>query len=177
MNSNLKCKDYFIFKFRYYADKKMLNRWHADRGLQEPVNIPILQQHYDRANLSIDFLFNLAEKVTGKNKKEWYSKYMFSTIDCILEEMQETHGIFRWEFSEGYHTYLIPIRHVEIIEWVKPQIKYPHKILKRSSFGYIPTDENTNYHRISSENNTKSFKHKIFIAENTRKVLFEKTEK
>lgn len=165
--NKLKCKDYFIFKLRYYADKKILDKWHTTFS-----HVP--KQHMERARLSNDFFWNLIEKITGKNKNEWYSTYMFDTNDCALEAMEETHGIYRWLLTEGYYTYFVPKQHTEIIEWVKLNIKSPYKILKRSSTGYVEFNKNHYQFRHNSKKRTEIFKHKIFIEQNTRKVLLEK---
>ncbi len=163
----LKCKDYFIFKFRFYADKRILDKWHRDGG-----GVP--KQHCDRAVASCNFLLALVKKITGKKQEYWFSEYLFEPYDCMIEEIQETHGIYRFLLSDGYYTFFIPIRHTEIIEWIKPKIKFPHKIIKKTSVGFINHNEDCSFHRSLSAQRTKDFKQKILIAESTRKVLFEK---
>lgn len=167
--NKLKCKDYFIIKIRYCADKKALDKW-----LRTLSHAP--KQQIERARLSNEFFWNLTEKVTGKNQNEWNSTYMFDTHDCVLETMEETHGIYRWLLTEGYYTYFIPKQHIGIIEWIKLYIKSPYKILKRSSTGYVEFNKDYYHFRNNSKKRTEIFKHKIFIEQNTRKVLFEKKE-
>ncbi len=166
--NTLKCKNYFIFDLRYYADKRLLTR---RRLLGEEVFPP---QHMQRAVLSNDFFWGLVEKVTGKKQDYWYKSYMYSTVECVLEEIEETHDIHRWLFRDGCYTYFIPHKHVEIIEWIKQNIKSPYKIKKKSSSGHISLIKT--YHRDTSKIDTDKFKHKIFIAENTRIILIEKNE-
>lgn len=159
----INCSDYFIFKLRYYADKRILDRFG-----------PSHTQHYERAKLSHEFLWALVEKVTNKKEEYWHQEYIFNSVECALEEIAETHGIHRWVFRDAYYTYFIPKEHIEIIEWIKLNIKSPYKILKKSSSGYVAEAKDLQYHRNASKIHTEEFKHKIFVSENTRKILTEK---
>lgn len=168
--SEIKTKDFFIFKLNYYADKKVLDRWHAYEGL------PVPAQHIERAQLSNDFLWALAEKVTNKKQKEWREEFLFDTIECALEEMAETHQIYRWLFRDGWYTYFIPKKHEDIISWVIKNIKSPYKILKRSGVGHIHRKSTSRHLRDGSKKSSDIFKHKVFLFNNTRRVLVEKDE-
>ena len=164
MNFNIKCKDYFIFKLRYYADKRVLDRF----GPSHP-------QHWERAKLSNEFFWDFFEKVSGKNMRDYHREYMLDTVKCAKEELEETHGIYRFQLSDAYYTYLIPKIYPEIFEWVLLNIKSPHKILQRASVGFV-NKQTSNYERTQSKKFTEKFKHDMFVRENTRKILFEKDE-
>ena len=98
------------------------------------------------------------------------------TQECAVEEMKEEFGIFRFSLSDGCYTYLIPIRHEEIIEWVKLNINSPYKILKRTSVVFISTNENLKWQRDRSKEFTERWKQELFIRQNTRTILIEKNE-
>jgi len=163
--TNIKCKDYFIFKLRYYADRSVLDRF----GPSHP-------QHSERARLSSDFFWAFTEKVTGKKQDVWYAEYMFGTRECATEELAADFGIFIFLLSEGCYTYFIPLNHKEIINWIIPNIHSPYKILKKTSVGFVNTDKNQRWKRDRGKKFTDDWKQKIFIQENTRKILVEKDE-
>lgn len=157
---SIECKDYFIIKVKCYADRRILDQF----GLSHP-------QHWERAQLSLDFFWALVEKVTGENQNYFFEKYMFNTMDCAKEEIQDTHNILQYDI-ESHYLYFIPKEHKKIIDWIIENIKSPHKILKKTHTGYRIQD--TDYRRKESLLQTEKFKDKIFIAENTRNVLIEK---
>lgn len=160
-------KNYFKVKIRYYADKKLLDR---SRG----GNLPA--QHRERAALYNDFFWKFVEKVTGKTNLEFHDIYMFGATECAHEEMEQTHGIVIKLFEDGYYTYYIPNNHLEIIEWVKLNVKSPYKVLKRAhTLSYHSST--VNYHRSDSKERTERFKQMILISESTRKILIEKVNK
>lgn len=161
----IKCKDYFIFKLRYCADRRILDRF----GPSHP-------QHWERAELSIEFFWNFVERVTGKKQSYWYDEYMTFTQECATEELATDYGIFRFLLSAGCYTYFIPLKYKEIIDWVVPNIRSPYKIIKKASVGFVNTDKNCRWYRDNGKKFTEDWKQKMFIRENTRNILLEKNE-
>jgi hypothetical protein len=123
----MKCKDFFIIKVRTYADEKVLNKFHKTPGHEE---LPYPKQHYERAVDHNKFYWKFIEKVTGKGNVFWFREYMFGTKECVEDEIKESHGIIILD-GEGWCTYLIPIKHVELIEWFKTNVFLPTKVLKK----------------------------------------------
>lgn len=163
MSRDLKCKDYFIFKFRYYANKRILDR-HG----------PSHKQHWERAEQSHRFFWIFFEKATKVTEDLFREKFVFGSEECALEELIEKCGIYRFNIGEGFQTYVVPWKHIELINWLKSTLKKPHRIVTRASFGYVNVKAASTYQREKSLEMTKDFKHKCFIAESTRKILIEK---
>ena len=129
----MKCADFFIIKLRYFADDRVLKAFYNTPGHE---SLPLPKQHYERADKYIKFFWDFVEKVTGKNSGFWYKEYMFMTRECVEDEIKESHGIIILG-GEGWATFLIPIRHTDLIEWVKNNATIPIKIVKRINMFFI----------------------------------------
>ena len=78
----MKCKDYYIFKIKYFADKKILDEWHKNNG-------PTPKQHWQRAQDYNKFIWKFIKKVTGKPDTYWYKTYAFEARECAFEYVEE----------------------------------------------------------------------------------------
>lgn len=163
MSRELKCKDYFIFKFRYYADKKILDKYG-----------PSHKQHWERGEQSDIFFWTFFEKATNITEDVFREKFMFRTLECGYEELKETCGIYIFTICEGYYTYAVPWRHTELINWIKLKLTEPHQIVTRAHFGYVNIKATSSYQRNKSSERTDEFKKARFIEESTRRILIEK---
>lgn len=164
MSSDLKCKDFFIFKFRYYADKRILDR-HG----------PSHEQHWKRARESNIFFWNFFEKATNIKEGSFHENFMFCTRECAYEELIEKCGIYIFAICEGFYTYAVPWKHTELIDWINSKLTKPHQIVTRACFGYVNIKAFSTFQRDKSSERTKEFKKLLFIEESTRKILVEKT--
>jgi hypothetical protein len=125
-NGRIRCKDYFIIKIRYYADEKLLSKCRD--------NMPLPQEHHDRAKEWNEFFWKFVERVTKTTQKEWRHKYLFDTRECAIEEIFELHGIFLQD-NEGWENILVPISNTEIIEWIRENNKLPFKVPQKINLG------------------------------------------
>jgi hypothetical protein len=158
MHNEVKCKDYFIIKIQYYADKRLLKKWH-EGGV-----MPI--QHWERAKEYVDFVWRFVEMATGEGTEYWHTKYMFDAKECAIEEVEEKYGIF-YSGGEGWATFMIPLRHTKMIKWMKSNIQLPNKVVSRTNLvGYF-----SRLHR----NCKRDMAHEL--KKTTRKVITEKVVK
>lgn len=130
----LKCEDYFIIKVRFYASRYYLKKFYNNESIGR-------QKHWEAAKNHTEFFWNFIEKVTGTLSDKYYEKYMFNAKECVIEELNETYGIIIVE-GEGYYKYFIPKNdsNLELVEWVKKNIKNPYKVLKKTyTFDKTPT--------------------------------------
>lgn len=154
----VKCKDYFIIKIRYYANDRLLRKWHA--GGEMPT------QHWERAKEYIEFMWMLVEEVTGNDMKYWHEKYMFEAKECAMEEIEEEYSIF-YSGGEGWATLMVPLRQDRIIKWIKSNVRLPYKVVSRTNLvGYFNRCDR-NYKRDTAHDFKKI----------TKKVLTEKVVK
>ena len=122
-------KDFSIFKIRYYADEKLLKKWHSNRDSALPL------QHSERARNYNDFFWKFVEVVTNKSSNIWHNEYMFGSKDCATEELSD-YGIFISD-QEGWYTYLIPIERQDLANWIIDNVNLPMKQLRKFSM-YVP---------------------------------------
>ena len=129
----MKCEDYFIVKLRYYADERVLKAFYKTPGHE---TLPLPKQHRERAQLYNNFYWDFVEKITGKNHKNWIKEYLFLTKECVEDEINESHGIMILS-GEGWATFFIPKRYVDLFEWVKNNTTVPIKIVKKTNMVYV----------------------------------------
>lgn len=157
----MKCDDYVIIRLRYYADASVLNK-HYKKPDSEKLQLP--KQHYTRAEAHNAFFWSFIERVTGKDDKFWYVEFYFDAWDCVKDEIQETHGILISE-GEGWNTYFIPKKHIDIIGWFVANINVPARIIRKSNLGKFRWRglEVTNERREKSRERGRAFKEKFKI--------------
>jgi hypothetical protein len=165
---NFKSKDYRIFRIRYYADRKILDRF----GPSHP-------QHWERAREFNKFIWQFIEHVTGKNHSYHLHIYMIETQECVFEDLIESHGILTIQIG-GEFEILIPLKNPELIKWMEDNTTLPLRTMKRTStfyLGHILSTAHKNTHnRERSMEFTAARLQEWFIAENTRNVLIEKDD-
>jgi len=138
-----KCKDYYIIKICYYADKN-LNRNYKYKD--DPV---VKKQHWERAKQYNKFKWEFIEHLTNKSQSYWFNDYMWETDMCAFEEIYEKYGIISQICAEGWYYYYIPKELSEVIEWMKNNLVNPYKILQKCK--HIPIVEtNLNWYRTNS---------------------------
>lgn len=147
----IQCKDYFIFKIRKHADEKIMKEWRASGNAGFP------SQFYERIDKYRDFYFGFVGKRTGKTELDWYAKFPIGTRECLHEHMQEHYDILMYD--DSWVTFLIPLKHIELIEWVKNNHEdLPYKELKKTHLGAWSYENGpTTIHREMAEN----FKNRI----------------
>lgn len=159
----LRNKDYVVFKIRYYASEYILNKYG-----------PSHRQHWERAKLSNEFFWKLFEFVTKKSSSHFMVEHMCFTQESACEELEYEHDIIR-STNEGIYYYLIPVNNKNLITWVqKNTFPLPTTIVKKARLGYKTEQNDKMYWRNQSKKFTEEQRHKEFIRNNTRKVLFEK---
>ena len=129
----MKCSDYYIVKLRYYTDDRVLKNFYKTPGHESQ---PLPKQHWERAQLYTKLYWDFIEKVTGKEHYYWLKEYMFSTKECVEDEIKESHGIIIMG-GEGWATFLIPIRYTDLFEWIKNNTTVPIKIIKKTNMNWI----------------------------------------
>lgn len=122
----LNCKDYYIIKMRYYADKKLLDKYWED-------NHTIPPQHYERCADYMDFRWLLVNEICGKDSMYWHTHYMIDSVECAKEYICEKYNIY-FKTDDGDEILFIPKSNEKIFEWVKDNIpsNIPNKILKKT---------------------------------------------
>ena len=141
----MRCKDYYIFKTRYYADEKLLDKWH--NGGTQP------QQHWDRAQNHNKFIWDLIKKVSGKDDKYWMMQYMSDSKECALDYIEENFDI-KYSDSEGWITIFVPKSNEKIFKWCKINCKNPWKVLKKTRLGAFSYNRNLKWRREMSRDFT-----------------------
>lgn len=125
----VRCKDYFIIKIRNYADEKLLKKSRKEGG-------PLPKQHHERSHAFITFKWELIKKITGKGLDQWCKIYMTDAANCAMEYIEEKYGIMLYDGS-GWQTFMVPLKHSEIIAWIKENVKLPNKIMQKVSLGHL----------------------------------------
>jgi len=124
-------RDYNIIKLRCHASKYHLKKWHDEDSTPEQSRVGHLK-HIEAVQKYQDFFWKFINYLYGTSHDD-YMEYMFSTIECLEEQMIDTHGIIRQQ-GGGWYTYLIPKDKPEIYQWVKDNKgDIPFKKLKRCS--------------------------------------------
>jgi len=129
-------KDYVIFKIRYYADKKLLDRYykdpnHRDKGYPD--------QHRERAEAYNKFKRDLFSFVAKVSFYDYVRKYGIGSWDCMREELWADHDIFINDGATNCIMY-VPVNNVELVEWVTDSLNnniLPWKTLKRASLFFL----------------------------------------
>lgn len=116
------CKDYYIIKIRVYASKYLLDK--SDKN-----NLPLPEQHSERAMQYHVFFWQLFEKFIGITQRDWRLKYFGDGLSCAYEELEERFGILQSD-AEGERIFIIPKEHEEIFEWIKENVNLPYKVIK-----------------------------------------------
>ena len=130
------CKDYYIIKIRVYASKYLLDK--SDNN-----NLPLPEQHSERAMQYHVFFWQLFEKYTGITQHVWRLKYFGDGQSCAYEELEERFGILQSD-AESERIFLIPKGKEDIFEWIKDNVKLPYKVIK--VLNHIPLSFRFNDH-------------------------------
>jgi hypothetical protein len=149
----MKCTDYNIIRVRYYADEYRLKKY----GLDDKKT---LLQHRDRARDANDFIWKLAEKLSGKDSMWWHMTYMFSASECFEEYLEFDEKILV-SHQEGWKTYYIPKEREDVFQWFKDNLINPYKVVKKTYITYLSYrvgDENNNWKRKETLINTEEIK-------------------
>lgn len=143
----MKCKDYFIFKTRCHADKKLLDEWY--NGGTQP------QQQWDRAQNHVSFWWDFIQEVTGKKMEFWLDKYAIDSKECAMDFIEENFGII-YIIIEGTDRLFIPKSNKILFEWCKDNCKNPWKVLQKTTLGVFNYPRDLQWKRENSEEFTKN---------------------
>lgn len=157
--NQIKCKDYYIVKVRYYASPYYLKQFHEGKSKG-------IKKHHEAASKHSEFYWAFMERASGKNSDHFFKEFCLGARECATEEINETHGIIIL-FGEGWVTYLIPKdKNSDLFDWVKSEVKsreIPNKIVGKVQLGwgdYSPTTwQRENYK--TPEKYAELFKEKI----------------
>ena len=154
----IQCKDYHIFKVRYYASPYYLKQFHERKSKG-------IKKHHEAAQKHHDFYWAFIEKATGKNSDHFFKEFSLGARECATEEINETHGIVIL-FGEGWVTYLIPKdKNSDLFDWMNLELesrKIPNKIVSKVQLGwgdYSPTTWQREHYK-TPEKHAKLFKEK-----------------
>lgn len=131
----IKCKNFYIIKICYYADKH-LSRKYDDKIFNDK---KVRAQHYERVKQYNEFKWKFIEHITKETQKYWYFNYMIESDKCAFEQIYEQYGIISEVCAEGWYYYYIPKDLPDIIECMKDNLSNPYKILKKCK--HIPMKE------------------------------------
>jgi len=119
-------KDFHIIKLIYFAEKKLLDKWH-----EGVTSMPV--QHHERAVIFTDFKVKLFKKLSGMSHLEWLRMYGGVFHDEIRQEYLEyEHGIYSGLYGRDGFWMFIPKTKTDLFEWIKKNYKNPYKVYKRS---------------------------------------------
>ena len=124
-------KDYCIFRIDYFADRRLLNRaWKKNNTLPK--------QHYDRANVYVEFTWQFIKKLTNKERDFWWNNYPLEPRLCAFEEIREKTGIACMEDGSGKLYVLVPWENEDIIRFLREKKNIlPKKELKQFRYANI----------------------------------------
>ncbi len=115
--SYIKCKDYIIFKF----PRKITLDWNKSLKWSETYH---------------KLIWGMTEMITGISRGEYYQKYLTSAWDCMIEKLEDEHGIIVSD-RENYYLWLVPKDRFDIKEYFRinayPPVTY--KILQIARIG------------------------------------------
>ena len=140
-NESMKSTDFTIFKIRYYADGIDVVKGKFDGDDK---------QHWDRAQEYTRFFWEMFERVTGVEHKDWIRKYFFSSRECATEELHDKYDIIIPESEENYYWY-IPNTMGDLIQWIKDNCNLPFQIVRRSPYSTIINRDKTTWRREQAE--------------------------
>lgn len=116
---DVKCKDYFIIKVKFYDYKN------KSAKLQ-----------WENAQEVNKFEWKLLEHVTGQTQTWWIWTHMMSAQECAYEEMDDKHGLLT-RGSEDYKTFLVPKDKPELAEWIQKNCPFKYKVLQKTRLGWF----------------------------------------
>ncbi len=151
MTFSTKCKDYFIIRLRYYADKHILDKWHSTDGAPTP------KQHWNRAQEINRFFRAFFEQATNTTYTSFISEYMISTRECMIEELSTKYNIVISD-GEVWKTWFIPKENTELIQWVLDNVTLPYTTPSKTGTHKLEYRENSSYWRDESREETIKFK-------------------
>ena len=117
MGRDVKCKDYFLIKVKFYDYKTKVNRM-------------------EKAQKASEFKWKLIEHVTGHTNKWWIWTPMMSALECAFEEMDDKYGLLTTRLGE-YTTFLVPKDNPELAEWIQENCDFEYKVLKKTYLGWF----------------------------------------
>jgi len=133
----MKCKDYNIIKIRTYCDN--IKKFHQN-------DYDTMQEHRERAYYFNHFLWELAEKLSGKDSDWWHNTYMFSARECFFEYLVYDENIST-SYTDGWYTFYIPKEKDELFQWIKDNLKNPYKVVTKTYLPNIYTTVDKTYFR------------------------------
>ncbi len=133
---NPKCSDYFIIKLRFYASDHYMR-------LMRKGNRNGYIKHMLASRNYYTFFWKFIEKVTDKKYEYFSNNYFLHEVESSIEEIRETHDIYHSQTSKGYHTFFIPRKYKDIVNWVKASVNIPNTILDKSSIRIVKLKPNT----------------------------------
>ena len=138
--NRIKCKDYYIIKICYYADKYLNNRFDDNYQNKVSKDPAVIKQHLERTGLYHKFKCEYIEYITGKDLKSWMSEYSYEPFECAFEEIYEKYGIISAICTEGWYYYFIPKTLPDVLEWMTSNLVNPFKIISKTN--HIPMIQN-----------------------------------
>lgn len=117
--ADILCKDYVIFKIKYQKKKY---------DFSQDIYVKYL-----------DFIHDVVELLTKKNKDYWYQTYGFghssTVLECMIDELQEDFGILFMR-GEGEATMMVPKNMNDLILYVRTKCPVKWRIVTRTNMFY-----------------------------------------
>lgn len=143
--NEIKCKDYYILKIRYYGSDYYMKNYNNG-------NIKAVKNHHKAIKNHNDFFWEFIEKITNKTQEDWLNQFYYYNRECIVEEIHDTLGIIIVD-EEGYYKYFLPKNdnNFDLLIWMKENCKNKNKQLQKSNTFWLKKKPQTSYRETARE--------------------------
>ncbi len=142
---DIKCKDFNIYKIRYYADRKLLDKYNIDKENNVP-NTFMPKQHSERAKNYNKFLWDSVEFLTGKDNEYHHKKYGLGALECTFYDIRDYYHILLLK-GEGESSIFIPKEDNEYHQWFLENINIPYRKVLKTNLRALQWDDANHYYR------------------------------